>query len=307
MKRYALGRMGGAVRLVGAAAAETPKTVPPGDELLREYFQAETAAVAKTSANDLAPGTWDSKKSEYRRQLAEMLGLWPAPDKTDLKATITGTIDHAAIHRREAAFPVPPRPLRHRQPLHPQGPRPPPRRRSSTSAATATSRQNGVSYGDKVAYPALARLVRPQRLRLPDRRHAATRRDRRHPPRHLSREDVVVARPRLHARPASRRGTRIRALDYLETPPRGRHDAHRRHRPLRRRRLHLVGRRARRPRQGRRPRRRHHRPAEPRRRRRRRGPLRLHVHGQHLPLGLRPGRRPRRPAPAAHRQHATRT
>ena len=68
----------------------------------------------------------------------------------------------------------------------------------------------------------------------------------------------------------------------------------------------LVDRRARRADQSGRAGRGHHRSAEPRRRRRGRRALRLHVHGQHLPLGLRHRRGPRRPAAAAALEHRRR-
>lgn len=35
---------------------------------------------------------WESKRTEYRRQLQEMLGLWPMPPRGDLHPVITGTI-----------------------------------------------------------------------------------------------------------------------------------------------------------------------------------------------------------------------
>jgi hypothetical protein len=37
---------------------------------------------------------WESKRGEYRRQLLEMLGLDPLPEKTPLEATVTGKVEH---------------------------------------------------------------------------------------------------------------------------------------------------------------------------------------------------------------------
>ena len=107
MKRHALGGL--AVLLLtcslapaadpprAAAAAASPAPRPgPGDEMLRAYFRAETNAVATASLADVrSPGEWELKRGEYRRQLSEMLGLSPMPERTDLKATVTGKIDHA--------------------------------------------------------------------------------------------------------------------------------------------------------------------------------------------------------------------
>jgi dienelactone hydrolase len=68
---------------------------PNADELLRDYFRNEVDGIAKPSLADIhTAADWDARKGGYRRQLAEMLGLWPMPEKTDLKPTITGTLDH---------------------------------------------------------------------------------------------------------------------------------------------------------------------------------------------------------------------
>jgi len=66
-----------------------------GDRMLAEYFRAETARLADACLADIRTlEDWTSRKDEYRRQLLEMLGLDPLPEKTDLKATVTGTVDH---------------------------------------------------------------------------------------------------------------------------------------------------------------------------------------------------------------------
>src|SRR5712691_8673915 len=72
-----------------------PPPAGPGDAMLKEYFAAETAALQKACLADITSAAdWDAKKGEYRRELAEMLGLWPTPEKTDLRPVITGKIDH---------------------------------------------------------------------------------------------------------------------------------------------------------------------------------------------------------------------
>ncbi len=108
-----------------------------------------------------------------------------------------------AVHRREALFPVDAAAVCHRQPLHPQGPDP--ARTRDLLRLRPRQQQEGwreLRLQDLLSAP--RRVVRPQRLRVPDRQHAATRRDRGHPSRHLSREHVVVAFAWLHAR--GRRG-----------------------------------------------------------------------------------------------------
>lgn len=151
MNRRALGI--GVVLLLAstwAQAADAPKPAGPGDEMLRAYFQAETAAIAKSTAEDLKPGVWDPKKTEYRRQLAEMLGLWPAPEKTDLKATITGTLDHPQFTVEKLYF-------QSRPGLYVTGNLYIPKGLTGPAPTIlyvcghGNVKQNGISYGSKVA------------------------------------------------------------------------------------------------------------------------------------------------------------
>lgn len=83
-----------------AALAAEPITPPPGNRLLGDYFARE---VAEIEAQPLAiPGTlaeWDTQKAAMRRQLAEMLGLSPMPERTPLNVTKTNeqTLDGGVI------------------------------------------------------------------------------------------------------------------------------------------------------------------------------------------------------------------
>jgi len=62
---------------------------------LAEYFRAETAKLQEQCLADIKTlSDWESKRSLYRKQLFEMLGLDPLPEKTDLKAVVTGKLDH---------------------------------------------------------------------------------------------------------------------------------------------------------------------------------------------------------------------
>lgn len=66
-----------------------------GDELVAEYFRIETARITDATLADIHTlEDWTSRRDEYRRQLLEMLGLDPLPEKTPLEPAITGTIDH---------------------------------------------------------------------------------------------------------------------------------------------------------------------------------------------------------------------
>ena len=74
-------------------AAGTPTH---GDAELENYFRNEVGTLSSNClANINSLDDWKSKRAEYRRQLQEMLGLWPMPEKTDLKAVVTGIITNA--------------------------------------------------------------------------------------------------------------------------------------------------------------------------------------------------------------------
>ncbi len=82
---------------LSAAPAVQSKDPQPthGDKMLANYFLAETTKLSQDGFKGIHTlADWDAKKSEYRRQLSEMLGLWPMPERTDLKPVITGILEH---------------------------------------------------------------------------------------------------------------------------------------------------------------------------------------------------------------------
>jgi hypothetical protein len=81
--------------LAAAPFGQLPPNPTSGDRMFAEYFKAETEKLASRSlVNIQSLADWNAHKAEYRRQLAEMLGLDPLPARTDLKAIITGRVDH---------------------------------------------------------------------------------------------------------------------------------------------------------------------------------------------------------------------
>jgi hypothetical protein len=70
---------------LAAASAKPLEKARAGDQMIADYFRAETAALAERYlANMTTLEDWKSRREEYRRQLQEMLGLWPMPERTDL-------------------------------------------------------------------------------------------------------------------------------------------------------------------------------------------------------------------------------
>jgi dienelactone hydrolase len=84
---------------VSAVAAEkklAPPSEPPsrGDLMLADYFRNETSLLAGSCLADIRTlDDWKASRDEYRRQLQEMLGLLPWPERTDLKPVITGKLE----------------------------------------------------------------------------------------------------------------------------------------------------------------------------------------------------------------------
>jgi dienelactone hydrolase len=89
-----------AVSLGHAAVLKTP-----GDRMFAEYFKIETKRLADSCLAEIETlDDWNAKKDLYRKQLHEMLGLDPLPERTPLQATITGTVQHDEFEVRNLHF-----------------------------------------------------------------------------------------------------------------------------------------------------------------------------------------------------------
>lgn len=127
-------------------------TPRPGDRLVAEYFRTETARLASRCLADLGSlEDWQANREESRRQLQEMLGLWPAPDRTDLKAVVTGRLEAEDFTVEKIQFQASPRlyctanlylPKKLAQPAP----------TILYECGHFRSISNGVSYGNKAAY-----------------------------------------------------------------------------------------------------------------------------------------------------------
>src|SRR5689334_16676422 len=91
--KTALANLAFIILMLASATRAAEKT--PGDRMPDAYFRAETARIAADCLSNIKTlEDWTSRRAEYRRQLAEMLGLWPEPPRTDLHPVVTGKIDH---------------------------------------------------------------------------------------------------------------------------------------------------------------------------------------------------------------------
>jgi dienelactone hydrolase len=77
------------------APAADPK---PGDAMIQKYLQAETARISRNVLDGAkTKAEWEAKRPKLRQQFLDMLGLWPLPEKTPLKATVTGTLTRGNV------------------------------------------------------------------------------------------------------------------------------------------------------------------------------------------------------------------
>lgn len=68
------------------------------DEMIHKYLAGEVARLDKTFlAGATTAAEWKQKRPALQKQFLEMLGLDPLPEKSPLKATVTGTFEHAGV------------------------------------------------------------------------------------------------------------------------------------------------------------------------------------------------------------------
>jgi dienelactone hydrolase len=69
-----------------------------GDRMVARYFQQQTEQLQQHCLAEIKTlADWQQRRDEYRRQLLEMLGLDPWPQKTPLQATVTGRVERDDI------------------------------------------------------------------------------------------------------------------------------------------------------------------------------------------------------------------
>jgi dienelactone hydrolase len=82
-----------------AISAQEKKDTKPGDAMIEKYLAAETDKLsAKVFDGAKTIDEWKAKRPRLYREYMDMLGLWPIPEKTPLKAVKTGEIEaHGVI------------------------------------------------------------------------------------------------------------------------------------------------------------------------------------------------------------------
>jgi cephalosporin-C deacetylase-like acetyl esterase len=78
-------------------AADQPDT-KRGDEMIEKYLAGLTKEVSGRFLDGAKTrDEWEKKWPRLRREYLDMLGLDPLPEKTPLKATVTGTVEHEGV------------------------------------------------------------------------------------------------------------------------------------------------------------------------------------------------------------------
>lgn len=137
-----------------ADAEKSPPAAAPSqaDQMLAEYFRAETQHIEAEDLKGLeTPQDWQARRPELRKQLLEMLGLDRLPEKTDLKATVTGTLDQPNFRVENVHF-------QSRPGLYVTGNLYLPKNVDKPAPAVlyvcghSSAKKGNVSYGNKTAY-----------------------------------------------------------------------------------------------------------------------------------------------------------
>ena len=76
-----------------------------GNKTRDAYLRDQVGKIRDNSLKGIdSKADWDANSKEMRRQLLEMLGLWPLPAKTDLKPVVTGKIEAGGIRVEKIHF-----------------------------------------------------------------------------------------------------------------------------------------------------------------------------------------------------------
>jgi dienelactone hydrolase len=92
--RYLLIAMVALAQALQGIAADPPPAPTRGERMLDAYLRDQTQRIANAClANIKTKADWEKKRPELRRQLLDMVGLWPLPLRSDLKAVVTGKVE----------------------------------------------------------------------------------------------------------------------------------------------------------------------------------------------------------------------
>lgn len=135
-----------------APAAPAAPTPTAADRALADYFRAETARLSDRCLADVnSLDDWQAQRERRRRELFDMLGLWPLPERTDLRAVVTGRLEQEDFAVEKLHFQSLPGLYVTANLYLPKGQRQP-APAVLYVCGHAPVKTNGVSFGNKVAY-----------------------------------------------------------------------------------------------------------------------------------------------------------
>lgn len=138
--------------MTAASAAPTIPTSTAADRDLADYFRAETAQLGHRCLADVnSLADWQAQRERRRRELFDMLGLWPLPERTDLRAVVTGRLEQEDFTVEKLHFQSLPGLYVTANLYVPKGLREP-APAVLYVCGHAPVKTNGVSFGNKVAY-----------------------------------------------------------------------------------------------------------------------------------------------------------
>jgi dienelactone hydrolase len=91
--------------LMSPAADPDPDAVKRADEAIHKYLAAEAAKLSQKFMDGAKTKCeWEAKRPRLKQEFLDMLGLWPLPEKTPLKTTVTGTLERGDVTIEKVHF-----------------------------------------------------------------------------------------------------------------------------------------------------------------------------------------------------------
>lgn len=75
------------------------------DRALASYFESEVTRLERQCVADMSSlEVWQARRAERKRELFDMLGLWPLPPRTELRPVVTGVVQHETFSVEKLHF-----------------------------------------------------------------------------------------------------------------------------------------------------------------------------------------------------------
>ncbi len=86
-------------------AQQSSESASQRDAMIEDHLSREAAKLGRRGLEETqSRESWEAKRPELKIQYLEMLGLWPMPERTPLKATVTGTLEVGTVRVEKLCF-----------------------------------------------------------------------------------------------------------------------------------------------------------------------------------------------------------